>query len=253
MAKKIILILICSIFVAQIVQSVRVKTLGNHMEQDDSDEDDDDKGHKNRCDKCPGDKCVELDNCVNYQVNLDYTNYGCAACEKSYMLDADLRGAGTCTKKNKIENCVWASNEADVNNGKPFCWACKRNYLLSNDRTCCTALPKCDRKIENCREYWVNDDGKKVCNKCEDTFILSEDQLTCDGECTISGCKSCISIKGDNYCWNCEKGLIGVYSNAANFFTECLDCKTWKGRLLSSKIGCDDDSKSKKDKEDKDD
>lgn len=249
MSFKIILIKLSLLFIGQLIQSLKVTGIKNWEDKYNDKDYDNNDGHyynqknqnqnneKNKCDKCPGDTCVTVDNCLFYQVNLDYTNYGCSQCNKGYSIDGDLFGSGVCMK-NIINNCVWGQNEPDINNGKPFCWDCKKNYILSNDRTNCELLPKSDRNIVNCVSYYVNDDGSTVCNTCNDGLSISEDGSTCSGECTIVGCTTCISVGADNFCISCFEGFIGVYSKTANLFTECLDCNTWKGRLLSAKVGC---------------
>jgi hypothetical protein len=226
MSNKFILLIIFSICLTQIVQSLKVNSLGHSNDHDDNDNDKK---------QCSGDNCKIIDHCLIYQVSTVFNNYGCTKCSPKYMLNSDLNGSGTCTLKNPIENCLWASNEPDVLNGKPFCWECKKNYQKSLDRSTCTLLPKNER-IENCLNYWVDDKGNTICNECKNGFILSEDQFTCSGECTIEGCTSCAIINGGNYCWACDEGLISIYNNTVNLYSECIDCKTWLGKLLTRKL-----------------
>src|SRR5690606_612785 len=99
-------------------------------------------------------------------------------------------------------------------------------YLLSADRTTCTALI-----VENCRHY-VLDLGRIRCNQCEDGFTLSEDRTQCLEGCSIENCQTCVIIDGVDWCWECKKGFIGTY-NTSNFqYAECLSCDEWRAELV---------------------
>ncbi len=173
--------------------------------------------------------CPAVENCLFYQVNMNYTDYGCSVCQKDFIATAGRTGVGHCRQRNPIRFCRGAQQRPDVNDNEPFCFQCEKDYMLKVDSFNCSPIPS-EKKIENCLDYYSNK-TEIYCNVCESGFTLDETRKKCEEGCRISNCESCSIVYGRHYCFNCQPGFIGIYDNTTFIYKKCLSCDDYQYNL----------------------
>lgn len=173
--------------------------------------------------------CPVFDKCLFYQVNQNFTDYGCTVCEKEYMVVSSLTGAGKCTQINNIKFCKGAQKRPDLMDNEPFCFQCEQNYVLKNDSYSCIPIQE-HQKIENCMDYYMNK-TEIFCNVCSKGYTLDESRKKCEEGCRINNCESCSIVNGSYQCFACSPGTIGVYDNSTYIYKKCLNCNEYEYNL----------------------
>jgi hypothetical protein len=197
--------------------------------------------HKNFLDLVKGEStCHKFNNCVVYQVTLDYTNYGCSVCDEDYTLEVDKFETGICVKSRYPKNCLVKARGNDFHGGRPYCYTCNPyHYYLTKDAEQCKKLKmkqqeQCFKSVKHCK-YWVEKENGIVCQGCEDGYTVNQAGDKCIKGCEIENCRSCQLINGKPFCFNCNYGSIGVYDQENFAYTQCLTCNDWQCKLLTEK------------------
>ena len=177
--------------------------------------------------------CYRFNNCVFYQVTPQFNDYACSQCEYGYQLQEDANQGGVCVREKKPSHCVWKAINPASHDGKRFCYQCKRGYVLSADGFRCYPMCELVPKVENCESYIQLEDGSVVCQSCKAGFTVTEDGRQCLEDCKLENCDSGAIVKGETYCFSCNKGAIGVWDTTLQVYTSCITCRDWQCHLLT--------------------
>ena len=176
------------------------------------------------------DQCWEFEHCQYYQVNQQYTGYGCGMCNNYYEAQFDENGVGYCLiNPNSVKNCLWPVNYS----GTSYCSVCEPNYSLGQDNKSCTPRPK-NSDIANCLYYALDPRGGIHCEICRPGYTVIDNFTSCVKGCSIENCQDCAVYRGNLLCFACMPGTIGVWNPVSNAFDSCITCEAYQCGLLYS-------------------
>jgi hypothetical protein len=176
---------------------------------------------------CLNTGCAGFEHCRNYQVNLDFTNYGCSTCMTGYQLTTDKFFAGHCRTINTIDYCLSSFNG--------MCWDCAKGYYLTSDLRFCRPLATNFTATDFCRSYKQDRTGKFLCHACENGYTLTAD-FKCTKGCSLVNCDSCVMYNNTPWCFRCSRNYIGTFNQSNLLYSKCFTCFDWRRSLLSKSL-----------------
>jgi hypothetical protein len=177
------------------------------------------------------DFCPSKNNCLFYGVEKLLDKYDCLICKKDYMLTFDNQTKAICNEKNTINNCDRAIKKSDINDGKPICFSCEKDFALKEDKECIKTPD--DKKVQNCRDYEFLE-NEYICMNCEQGYNLDDKNNKCIQGCKIPNCETCRIMNNKEYCMHCLPNMIGLFDDNTDSFKSCMTCDEYKLKLKSS-------------------